>query len=98
VAYQVIIGRVAERDLVSIAQHIARDNPDAAEEFIRKLLAEARSLTTFPHRGGHFKERPGTRFTTLGNYLIVYRVVEDAKEVRILRFWHAARERRRSMS
>ncbi len=94
--YQVIIGRAAEQDLISIARYVARDNPEAAERLVSKLLGEARSLETFPYRGGHFKERPGTRFTTVGNYLVVFRVLESAREVRILRFWHAARERRRT--
>jgi len=95
VAYQVIVGPVAERDLISIARHIARDNPAAAEKLVGRLLQEARSLTNFPNRGGPYKDRPGARFTVVGAYLVVYRVVEDRKEVRILRFWHASRERLR---
>jgi plasmid stabilization system protein ParE len=94
VAYQVIIGRVAERDLLEIFNYIAGDNSDAARKFIGKLLEEAKSLATFPNRGGHYKERPGARFTVAGRYLIVYRVVEKSKQVRILQFWHSARERR----
>jgi plasmid stabilization system protein ParE len=95
VAYEVIIGRVAERDLLAIAQYVARDNPAAANKLIGKLILEAKSLVNFPNRGGHYKDRPGARFTVVGNYLVVYRVVESSKEVRVLRFWHAARERRR---
>jgi addiction module RelE/StbE family toxin len=95
VAYQVIIGRVAERDLIAIARYIARRNPPAAEKLIGKLIQEARSLANFPNRGGHYKDRPGARFTVVGNYLVIYRVMEDSNEVRILRFWHAARDRLR---
>jgi plasmid stabilization system protein ParE len=95
VAYQVSIGPVAERDLISIARHIARDNSAAAEQIIAKLLKESRSLANFPNRGGHYKDRPGARFTVVGQYLVVYRVIENTKEVRILRYWHSARERLR---
>ena len=49
----------------------------------------------FPERGGHLKERPGARSSVVGPYLIVYRVDQAAKTVRVLRFWHGARERRR---
>jgi toxin ParE1/3/4 len=95
VAYQVSIGPVAERDLISIACHVARDNPTAAEKLIAKLLQETRSLANFPNRGGHYKDRPGARFTIVGQYLVIYRVIESTKEVRVLRYWHAARERLR---
>jgi plasmid stabilization system protein ParE len=95
VAYQVGVGPVAERDLISIARHIARDNPAAAKNLIGQLIQETRSLATFPNRGGHYKERPGARFTIVGHYLVIYRVIESSKEVRVLRYWHAARERLR---
>jgi toxin ParE1/3/4 len=95
VAYQVIIGRAAERDLINIGRYIARDNPVASEQFVLGLIHEAKSLANFPNRGGHYKDRPGTRFIVAGNYLVIYRVLEENKEVRILRFWHAARERLR---
>jgi toxin ParE1/3/4 len=95
VAYQVIIGRVAERDLLEIFNYIAGDNPDAARKFVGRLIEETKSLATFPNRGGHYKERPGARFTIVGQYLIIYRVIENTREVRILRFWHSARERLR---
>jgi addiction module RelE/StbE family toxin len=94
VAYQVIIGRLAERDLTAIRAFIARDNPEAAQSFTEKLVQEAKSLKIFPNRGGYLDGRPGVRFVVLAPYLIIYRVVEAKGEVRILSFWHSARERR----
>ena len=85
--------RIAQRDLIKIHDYIAVDNPEAARFFTEKLVAEAKSLTTFPNRGGYLEGRPGVRFTVFKNYLIIYRVVEAKSEVRILSFWHAARER-----
>jgi plasmid stabilization system protein ParE len=94
VAWKVIIGRVALRDLHRIGDFIARDDPTAAVSFCQKLLDRAEALREFPERGGHLSERPGARFSVVGSYLIVYRVDQVAEAVRILRFWHGARERR----
>jgi len=94
VAYQVIIGRIAQQELVKIHDYIAAKNQEAARSFTEKLVTEAKSLKTFPNRGGHLEGRPGVRFTVVKNYLIIYRVVEAKSEVRVLSFWHAARERR----
>lgn len=67
-AWQVIIGRVALRDLERIRDFIARDNPAAAVSFCQKLLDRAEALREFPERGGHLKERP--RCTFLGCRLL----------------------------
>jgi toxin ParE1/3/4 len=95
VAWKVIVGRVAFRDLERIRDFIARDDPAAAISFCGKLLDHAEGLRRFPQRGGHLRERPGARFSVCGSYLIIYRVNELDETVRILRFWHGARERRR---
>jgi plasmid stabilization system protein ParE len=94
VAWKVIVGRVARRDLEGIREFIARDDPAAAILFCGKLLDHAEGLRLFPDRGGRLKERPGARFSVLGSYLIIYRLDQLAETVRILRFWHGARERR----
>jgi addiction module RelE/StbE family toxin len=94
VAYQVIIGRIAQQDLAKIHDYIAQSNPGAARAFTEKLVREAESLRIFPHRGGHLEGRSGARFTVVKPYLIIYRVVEAKGEVRVLSFWHSARERR----
>ena len=91
--YQVIIGQLAQRDLIEIHTFIAGHDPLVAQAFINRLIEEVKSLKTFPQRGGHLEEKPGVRFIVLRPYLIVYRVVETRQEVRILRFWHSARER-----
>jgi len=72
VAYQVIIGRIAQRDLAKIHDYIARKNPEAARSFTERLLKEAKSLRTFPNRGGHLEGRAGARFTVVKHYLIIY--------------------------
>jgi toxin ParE1/3/4 len=93
VEYEVIITRLALRDLEQIRAYIARDNPSAAERFSLRLLDEAESLHIFPGRGGLIAKRPGARFIVVHSYLVVYRIVEESRTVRVLRFWHGARER-----
>jgi toxin ParE1/3/4 len=92
VEYEVIITRSALRDLEQIRAYIARDNPSAAETFGQKLLDGAESLRTFPERGGLVIQRPGARFVLVHPYLIVYRIIEQSRTVRLLRYWHGARE------
>jgi len=95
VEYEVIISRAALHDLEQIRAYIARDNPPAAQAFGLKLLDEAQSLSAFPERGGGVAERPGARFVMVHPYLVVYRIAEESHTVRVLRFWHGARERLR---
>ena len=95
VTWEIIVGRVALRDLDRIRAFISKDDPAAGLSFCRKLLDHAESLSAFPDRGGHLQERPGARFLVVGSYLIVYRISHEAKAVRVLRFWHGARERRK---
>lgn len=90
-AYQVILSRLAERDLLRIHNYIARRAPEAAKPFAARLLEQARTLETFPNRGSHLPRRPGLRYVPMDRYLIVYRVVESQKEVRIPSFRHSAR-------
>ena len=91
--YEVIIARSALGDLEQIRSYIARENPSAAETFCQKLLDACNSLRSFPERGGIIAERPGTRFVLVHRYLIVYRIDDHSRTVRVLRFWHGARER-----
>ena len=91
--YEVIITGSALRDLEQIGTYIARDNPSAAEAFCQKLLDGAESLRRFPERGGLVLQRPGARFVVMHPYLIIYRIMEQSRTVRVLRYWHGARER-----
>jgi toxin ParE1/3/4 len=93
VEYEVIITRSALRDLEQIRTYVAFDNPAAAEGFGQKLLNGAESLRTFPERGGFVLQRPGARFLVVHPYLIIYRIMEQSRTVRVLRYWHGARER-----
>jgi len=80
--------------LEEIHRYIAADNPLAAEKFSEKLLQESHSLRQLPERGFFIKEKRGARVLIYKPYLIVYRVDKEAKKVRILRYWHSAREQK----
>ena len=69
------------RDLESIREFIARDDPAVATSFCGKLLDHAEELRLFPERGGHLRERPGARFTVCGSYLVIYRTAPDTEAI-----------------
>jgi len=96
-AYQVVFTPYATGDLEQIVRHIARDNPDAAQRFGDKLVDRALSLgeALVCQSGGRLPKRPGVRKLIEGNYLILYRILPEQNRVRVLRFWHAARDRAR---
>jgi len=94
-AFQVVFSPHAVRDLERIVRYIARDNPTAAERFGEKLLDRALTLSEPAVRngGGKLLRRPGVLKMVEGNYLILYRILLDQNKVRVLRFWHGARDR-----
>jgi plasmid stabilization system protein ParE len=86
----------AQTDLLAILDHIARDDPAAAERVRRRLLSAVAALTLQPRRG-----RPGrvagTRELVIPRlpYIAVYRIFEAASstagEIQVLRLLHGAR-------
>jgi addiction module RelE/StbE family toxin len=79
----------AERDRLTILEHIAVDNSAAAERMDRLFSRAARRLSTFPMLGyrGHI---PGTReIVPHPSYRLVYAVEDDT--VWVLALVHTAR-------
>ncbi len=76
----------------AIAAYIARDDPAAALRFTQRLLDDAQALNRAPHHGAQVRQRPGVRRIVHRPYLIYYRVEEDRNIIRVLRFWHGARD------
>lgn len=93
---KVVWDEIAENDLVQIADHIAQDSPAAAVRLVRRIDGFARTLEDFPerHRAGAV---PGTReFPLPGTpYILVYCVLAERREVRILAVFHTAQNRPR---
>ena len=90
--YRVILSRPALRDLSEIACFVAGESsPETAERIGNELLDLAESLAKLPLRGSLLRSRLGARRVLLAPYLVVYRVDQAKREVRVLRFWHAKR-------
>jgi toxin ParE1/3/4 len=89
---RVIISRPARRDLTAIGDYIARNNPRAAEKFIRELRAQCSLLKAVPWMGrvrGEFgRNIHSIRYRT---YLVFYLYRDHLDRVDVLRFWHTSR-------
>jgi plasmid stabilization system protein ParE len=80
----------AERDLETIGDRIARDNPERAVTFIAQLLHACLGLAKFPQRFPlvpRYEDR-GVRHRVHGNYLIFYRV--EREKVVVVHILHGA--------
>ncbi|TIS96191.1 type II toxin-antitoxin system RelE/ParE family toxin [Mesorhizobium sp.] len=80
----------AEEDLIATWLHIARDDEAAADRLLDRIEARWQQLATYPFSGAPREDiAPGIRHLVVGEYLILYRVGEDAVE--ILRVLHGRR-------
>ncbi len=94
-SYSIVWRPIAEADLDNIVDYIAQDNPIKAEEFGQELRAKVLPLAQQP-RIGH-TARPGLpdflrELVVYPNYIVFYRVLDDARTVEILRVKHAAQQ------
>lgn len=82
---------MAVDDLSDIAEYISQDNPEAAQNIVRRLWTAVKSLAEQPEMG-----RPGrvygTRELVVSNtpFVVPYRVV--GSDIEILRVLHGARD------
>lgn len=90
---QIVWTLAARRDLRRIAQHVARDNPDAAVRLGQALFEKVELLRSFPDLGRAVPEleNPSIREIVLRPYRIVYRHPSGSTQVSVLRVWHGAR-------
>ncbi len=93
--YCIVWRPIAEADLDKIVDYIAQDNPIRAEEFGQKLRAKVLPLAQHPNLGR--TGRPGLpaflrELVTYRNYIIFYRVLDEARTVDILRVKHTVQQ------
>ena len=80
----------AEEDLIQIWLYIALDSPRAADRLLDALGEKSRNLADNPGLGAQRSDiAPAVRSWPVGNYLILYREIEDGVE--IVRYVHGAR-------
>jgi toxin ParE1/3/4 len=93
VAYEIVLSPRAVQDLEEIVRYIAADGIEVAERFGRLLFEKTRALGEFPRTGRIVPEfrDPNIRELIVKSYRIVYRIDENALQIQIARFWHAAR-------
>jgi len=82
VSFQVFFTSAADADLDGIIDFIARDNPVRAMEFVTELQERINTiLGEFPLSGNQYQR---SRYLAFDNYVVVYDVDEQAREVYIL--------------
>ena len=81
----------SQDDLRKIREFIARDSPDTASAYIRRLKTSVRRLRSFPESGNVVQEvgNPSIREIYFGQYRIIYEVTPH--RVEILAVFHSAR-------
>lgn len=87
---RVVFSAAAEQDLDGLYSYISNElqNPIAARNLATKLLRRTQSLATFPEMGPgleNIDRRLGDyRYLLVDNYLVIYKVTDQASVVRIL--------------
>ena len=91
--FKIVFTKLAIADLSGLVTFIARDNPEAAEQFGCEIIEKTEKLDAFPFLGRVVPEFKIENIREIIHrpYRIVYRVREGQKLIEILRVWHAAR-------
>ena len=95
--YRILFSKRAGSDLKAIFERIARDSPQNAANFVARVLDTIATLKLFPHRAIVQAQHPDlkhpVRSLSVRPYIVVFRVVEKHRIVRILQVRHGARRR-----
>jgi len=89
---KVVFSDEARRDLARIGEHIAKDSPRRALEFVRKLRSQAQKLEHMPLAFPLLPrfEHAGIRRRVFRDYLIFYQA--DADRVHVVHILHGAQD------
>lgn len=83
---------MAREDLRAIVQYIGKDSPTIARAFGKSLRDKTTQLAEYPELG-----RPGRlpdirELVVHPNYIVFYRVLDEARTVQVLRVKHVAQQ------
>ncbi len=97
--YRVVIDRLAQREIYDFYEYLRRYSEDTARKYVeafydaieRTIAVSPNSFSFFAEVGAPYK---ALLFTVSRRtaFWIIYTVDDDNNEVRVLRFWNAARE------
>ena len=83
--------RRARQDLIEIRDHVAADNPAAADALLDRIDDACSRLNEHPRLGPARDDiRPGLRYLIVGDYVVLYRLLDDGVE--IVRVVHGRRD------
>ena len=95
--YRVVISPSADAELLGIIKYIAYEleNPQAASDFadgVERCYADLEELpAAHPFCADPVLRLKGYRKYPVGNYLVIFRIVEEESEVRIVHIFHTSR-------
>jgi len=92
--WKIVWLEIASDDLKGIVEHVAQDDPEAAEREGLRIIRKVESLQNLPDRGARVPERdePFLHQVLHGSYRIIYKIRESRGAVEIWRIWHTSRE------
>lgn len=83
---------LARDDLLSIVRYIGQDSVERAKRFGGELKAKTESLSLHPAMGRPGRIAGTRELVVHPNYIVFYRIQDEAKTVQVLRIKHAARQ------
>ena len=95
---RIVYTHTARQDLREIYEYIAFTLlvPNTARSLAGKIMADIRSLETFPERYPLYKDEPwysqGVHFMPVKNYLVFYTVKKETETVSIARIMYGGRD------
>ena len=91
--YRIIISSPAQHDFREVKSYIARDSLLAAERFANLLSSKIKILGMHPEIGRKVPDfqDPTVREIIVKSYRVVYKIDSLNKQIKIMRYWHAAR-------
>ena len=96
-AYRVNITARAERDFTCLFERIHAEHSDAAMMWYRGLKVAVLSLEKLPHRCPVIRKKDQLSHLLYGRkphvYRVIYRVLENKKQVDVLHIRHGARRK-----
>lgn len=94
--YKAVILPQAENDIVEIADYISNNlnSPSAARKLLKEIKEAVGRIKAFPYAMPVLKNEKITlgkeyRRLDVGNYVLIYKIVEEVKEVRIFAVFYA---------